>query len=228
MSGLAQRAHRLAWLQLALPPRWGGNTPPLGHTPLHTLCLNHHTPSLPQRKAPLYPLDSLLDMTPHSPQPQERKLQDAAIPWEKKQKKVKHCSLFIYEPLSSWSSMVCSCWGVEGGEEEGEALASAHCFLVSCVATTGCSCLRSDCLSLTLPEGSARSTPVTTDLAGGAQNTGGSPKAAETGRWEESTAWSGPSCGPPTKPQLGKGGRRRLKEGGPVGRSDCTMSPFHQ
>lgn len=126
--------------------------------------------------------------------------------------------------------MVWSCWGVAGGEEEGAELASAHCFLVSCVATTGCSCLRSDCLTLTLPEGSARSTPATTDLAGGAQNvsralspasfTGGSPKAAETGRWEESTAWRGPSCGPPTKPQLGKGGRRKLEEGGPVGRSD--------
>lgn len=34
----------------------------------------------------------------------------------------------------------------------------------------------------------------------------GSPYAAERGRWEESTAWGRASCGPLTKPQLGKGG----------------------
>lgn len=41
----------------------------------------------------------------------------------------------------------------------------------------------------------------------------GSPNAAQTGRWEESTAWGRASCGPLTKPQLGKGGGGGQRKG---------------
>lgn len=81
----------------------------------------------------------------------------------------------------------------------------------------------------------AFSSPTTTEsteeprtCAGGSQpsppSVQGSPKAAETGKWEESTAPDSASCGPLTKPQLGNRRRGRPpEEGGPVGLRDFAQ-----